>query len=151
MSDAKTIILCSPHLTSARRKFLLVICLLNNWVNKNKKDFHRHLFVGKHIHFTIVLLCRFWVTINKKKDVHTHLFVGKHIHFTIALCLCITDKLRQRSRKCQKLESSLSDCLQGSLVTAVFTSLHKLDLDLKKKRDLVILNEKQLGAGTETL
>ena len=39
MSDAKTIILCSPHLTSARRKFLLVICLLNNWVNKNKKDF----------------------------------------------------------------------------------------------------------------
>lgn len=39
MSDAKTIILCSPHPTSARRKFLLVICLLNNWVNKNKKDF----------------------------------------------------------------------------------------------------------------
>ena len=39
MSDAKTISLCSPHLTSARRKFLLVICLLNNLVNKNKKDF----------------------------------------------------------------------------------------------------------------
>ena len=49
------------------------------------------------------------------------------------------------------MESSLSDHLQGSLVTAVFTSLHKLDLDLKKKWDLVILNEKQLGAGTETL
>ena len=39
MADAKTIILCSPYTTSARRKFLLVICLLNNWVNKNKKDF----------------------------------------------------------------------------------------------------------------
>ena len=35
------------------------------------------------------------------------------------------------------------------MVTAVFTSLHKLDLDLKKKWDLVILNEKQLGAGTD--
>lgn len=39
------------------------------------------------------------------------------------------------------------DCL----ATAVFTSLHNLDSDLKKKWDLVTLNEKHLGAVAETL
>jgi len=96
---------------------------------------------------------------NKKKDVHRHIFVGKHIHFTIALNINrgkvlvsgYYGQIKVDIQEMQKLESSLSAHLQGSLVTAVFTSLHKLDLDPKKKRDLVILNEKQLGAGTETL